>query len=152
MLRPRNTAGPSPPVQSAGQAPGPPLPRSGTGQHPGENAHHSELLLGPVSTWGRALGAFSLAGLLVCSNYLTNGTLNQEPATHRALGWLWKLVCSLKCTPPIVLQIHGLRKPPLGSLSRSWKGLRAVGVQVCAMYWGRCSSKVQEVGSPECRK
>lgn len=87
LLYPRNTVGPSPPVQSADSAPRPPLLRSQIGQYLEGHSHNSELLLGPVNTWRHALGTFPLEGLLVCSNYLTNRTLNQEPATHLA-PWL----------------------------------------------------------------
>lgn len=53
------------------------------------------------------------------ANYLTNGTLNQETATHLAPWLVVDVDVFPKCTPPIVLQLHGRQKPPLGSLSRS---------------------------------
>lgn len=81
------------------QCPRPPLPRSQIGQYLEGNSHNSKLLLGPVNTWGHALGTFPLAGLLVCSNYLTNRTLNQELATHLAPWLVVKVDVSPKMHP-----------------------------------------------------
>lgn len=62
-------------------------------------AHHSELLLRPVNVWGHAPGVLFLAGWLVCSNYLTNRTLNQEPATQPAFWLLVEVDVSPKMYP-----------------------------------------------------
>lgn len=86
LLYARNTAGPSLPVQSAGSHSRPTATEgSDTGQGPRGTSHNAELLHGPGNTWGHTPGAFPLARLLVCSNYLTNRTLNQESATCLAL-------------------------------------------------------------------
>lgn len=64
------------------------------------------------------------------ANYLTDRTLNQETATRLAPWLVVEVDVFPKCTPPIVLQMHGRPKLPLGSLSRSYKGLWAVGVWI----------------------
>lgn len=58
----------------------------------------------------------------------------------------------LKCAPPIVLQMHGLRKPPLRSLApvlERLAGCWSLDLAECVgVGGGGCSNKVQELESP----
>ncbi|KAF6130844.1 hypothetical protein HJG60_007817 [Phyllostomus discolor] len=146
---PQEPSGAQSPSAVAGHAPGPPLPRSGTEQHPGDYPRHPELLFGPVNSWEHALGAFLLAGLLVYSNYLTDRTLNWEPATHLAPGLVVEVDVFPKmhpshCAPNAWTSKASTRKPfqKLERIVCCW----CVGLAKC--IGGRCSRKVQELESP----
>jgi len=112
-------------------------------------AHHSELLLRPVDVWGRAPGVLLLAGLLVCSNYLTNRTLNQEAATQPAFWLLVEVDVPPKTHPshcaPNAWASKATTKKPCPTLERiagCWSS------DLAEYVGGRCSSKVQELESP----
>lgn len=134
-------------MQSADHALDPPLPRSGTGQHPGENSHHSELFLGPVNTWRHALGSFPWQDCWCVQTTSPTGRRTRSLPSTWPLGWLWKLMFFLKCTAPLVLQCMDFKRhhwEPFQKMGRV-EGCWCLGLAKCIE--GRCS-KAQELESP----
>lgn len=129
-------------------------PRVRPGQHPGGTSHVSELFLGPVNTGGYAPGASPQAGLLVCSNYLTDRTLNQETATRLA-PWLVVTVDVFpkthpSCCAPNAWASKATTRKSSQTLERI-EGCWSLGLAESA-GGERCSSKVRELESPAGRK
>ena len=144
ITMPQEPSGAQPRSAVTGRALGPPLPRSGIGQHPGHYPHHPELLLGPVNSWGHAPGAFLPAGLLVYSNYLTERTLNWEPATHLAPRLVVEVDIFPKmhpspCAPNAWTSKASTRKP--------FQKLERI-VGCCKIYWREVFQKGPGAGKP----